>query len=193
MQMPSIPRSGGATLRTIVVTIVERLQRLQSLGLFAFERRHEFLADHLHDEIGHAFAYLEHNIANVAIGDDDVANAAIDIATFHVADERILERALFEEIMRVLGEIMSFELFRADVHEANRRLRPFQNVSRIDAPHDAILKRCNGFGETFAPTSSSTHGPFRVGIKAAMPGRRTFFRKRRRRRPQPPWRRYSRH
>ncbi len=96
----------SAALGAIVVALMQRLQGLQSFGLLGIESPHQLFANHLHHEIGYAFTDFENNVADVTIGDDDVANAPIDVSSLDVADEGIFKRTLLEKIVGILGEVM---------------------------------------------------------------------------------------
>ena len=152
-------------------------------GISVFEGAEDFLADDFHDEIEHAFAHLQDDVADEAVGDDDVADALVDVAAFDVADELVLERAVAEQVVRFLGEVVPLVFLGADVHQADLRLVALENVLGEDAAHDAVLKQVLRLGMTLAPTSSRTDRPCSVGMTAAMPGRRTSLRKRRKQEP----------
>src|SRR5204862_218228 len=77
------------------------------------------LGGHLHHEVKDALAHLEHDVADEAIGDDDVADALVDVATLDVAGELLAQRAGVEHRVRLLGQVVALQLLRADVEHAD--------------------------------------------------------------------------
>ena len=80
-----------AAVRAVIVAADQRLQRLLApCRAPRPEPPSSSLARHLHDELEDALADLEHDVADEAVGDDDVARALVDVAAFDVADELLL-------------------------------------------------------------------------------------------------------
>ena len=82
----------------------------------------------------------------------------VNVAALDVADELLAQRAGVEQGVGVLGQFVALLLLLANVHQADGRRRPLQDVAGEDAAHDAVLKQMLGLGAGLAPTSMSTRG-----------------------------------
>src|SRR5437773_1769574 len=76
----------------------------------------------LDDELEDAFADLQDDVADEAVGDDDVADALVNVAALDVANEALTQRTGVEQGMGFLGKVVTLGFLRADVHEADGRL-----------------------------------------------------------------------
>ena len=97
----------GAAQLVIVVAFDDVLQRELRQRHFGLERAEDFLGDDFHDEVEDPFTDFQDDIADESLGDDDLADSLVDIAAFNVADELVLERAVAEEVLRFLGELVA--------------------------------------------------------------------------------------
>src|SRR5437588_1593859 len=131
-------------LGTVVVVVHEGLQRLLTFLTLGFERAQDFLGHHFNSKLKDPLAYLQHDIADEAIGDNHVAGAAIDVAAFDVADELLPQGAAIEKRVRFLGQVMALLFLRADVHEADGRLVALEDMAGEYYALDAVIEKVRG-------------------------------------------------
>src|SRR6476469_2402178 len=94
----------------------------------------ERFMEHLLKEVHEALAYLERDVADEPIADDDVDGAAVKVAPFHIADE--VQGQTFEQGGNGAGELVSLMLLFADGKEAHPGLFATQDDARVDLSHD---------------------------------------------------------
>src|SRR6516225_10039825 len=112
----------------IVVAFDDILQGKLGEWNFGLQRGKDFLTDDPHDEVEHSFADLQNDIADESFGDNDLADALVDITAFNVTDELVFEGAVAEEILGFLSEFVALVFFGTDVEQTDPRLVAFEDV-----------------------------------------------------------------
>ena len=101
------------------------------------------LAQHFAHKAAYALAGFERHVADKAVADDDVGQAAEDVAALHVADEADGQR--LEQRKGLAGEVVALGLFFADGEQADARLVDFEHGAGIHLAHQRELGQILGF------------------------------------------------
>ena len=89
----------------------------------------EFAADGSAHEFDRAFDGFEHDVADKAVGDDDICLAVEDAVAFDVADK--VEFAVLQQFVGLFDGVRTFDVFCADVDQPDARLS-FLRMERMD-------------------------------------------------------------
>ena len=90
---------------------------------------------------------LSTTLPGEAVGDDDIDRAAMDVAALDVADEPVLQRAVAEQVVGLLNEVVPLPFFLADIHQADGGLFDAEDLLREHRAHDAVFEQMARLGE----------------------------------------------
>jgi len=98
----------------------------------------DFLADALDEVRGHALGHLQQGVAHQAVGHNDIADAAEQVASLDIAHV-VDARRLLEQVVRGADQVRALALFRADVDQADPRISLLVQLAGHRVAHQGVL------------------------------------------------------
>ena len=117
----------------------------QKTAYFALQICHHTTFDLLDKRPCNAFIKLKDHVADKSFTYDDIYIAIGDLSRFHASD-KIDIRTLFQKRKRLFHKGIPFLFFRADIHNANRRILLTYNALHIDRSHLCKLDKMRRSG-----------------------------------------------
>ena len=90
-------------------------------GQFVEQGELKFFPDGAAHEFNRAFDGFQHNVTDKAVGDNHIHFAGKNAVAFHVADE--IQFAAPQQLECPFGRVRAFDVFRADVEQADDDIR----------------------------------------------------------------------